>query len=99
MEFSWSNFNNLIQENPLLTLAVEGIKALGSEWISAIYQKGQMRTVDEEVILCLEYSLETFSENYALEYDDTTKIKLIEELRTKKNLSHSDWKNILETRA
>ena len=97
MEFSWSDFNDLIQDNPLLTLAVEGIKALGSEWLSAIYQKGQMRTLDEEAVLCLEYSLETFSKNYALEYNDTTKIKLIEEVRKKKILSHSDWKNILET--
>lgn len=67
-EFSWTNFNNLIQENPILALATEGIKALGAEWISAIYQKGQMRTVAEELILCLKYSLETFSQNYALEY-------------------------------
>lgn len=53
MEFSWTNFNNLIQKNPILALAAEGIKALGTEWISAIYQKDQMRTVDEELILCL----------------------------------------------
>ena len=96
MEFSWTNFNNLIQKNPILALAAEGIKALGTEWISAIYQKGQMRTVDEELILCLEYSLETFSQNYALEYDDTIKIKLVEELRKRKTLRNSDWKSILE---
>ena len=89
MEFSWSDFNDLIQDNPLLTLAVEGIKALGSEWLSAIYQKGQMRTLDEEAVLCLEYSLETFSKNYALEYNDTTKIKLIEEVRKKKSRSET----------
>ena len=58
--------------------------------------KGKMRTVDEELILCLEYSLETFSQNYVLEYDDAIKIKLIEELRKRKTLRHRDWESILE---
>ena len=96
MGISWTDFNKLIQGNPILTLAAEGIKTLGMEWLSAIYQKGQLRTVDEELILCLEYSLETFSENYVLEYNDEIKIKLIEELRKRKTMRNSDWKIILE---
>lgn len=96
MEFSWIEFNNLIQGNPILALAAESIKTLGMEWILTLYQKGKMRTVDEELILCLEYSLETFSQNYVLEYDDAIKIKLIEELRKRKTLRHRDWKSILE---
>ena len=96
MEFSWIEFNNLIQGNPILALAAESIKTLGMEWILTLYQKGKMRTVDEELILCLEYSLETFSQNYVLEYDDAIKIKLIEELRKRKTLRHRDWESILE---
>lgn len=96
MELLWKDINNLIQENPILSLAVDGIKALGTEWILNLYKKGQMCTVDEELVLCLEYSLETLSKSYVLEYDDEMKINLLKELKSKKVLRHSDWKNILE---
>lgn len=65
---TWNDINELIQQNPILQFAAEQIKSLGIEWLHSIYQKGKARTVDEELALCLEYALESFSKRFALEY-------------------------------
>lgn len=94
---TWNDINELIQQNPILKFAAEQIKSLGIEWLYSIYQKGKARTVDEELILCLEYALESFSKRFALEYDDAMALRLMDELRIRSNLSHNDWMNILES--
>ena len=94
---TWNDINELIQQNPILKFAAEQIKSLGIEWLYSIYQKGKARTVDEELVLCLEYALESFSKRFALEYDDAMALRLMDELRIRSNLSHNDWMNILES--
>lgn len=92
----WNNLNELIQDNPIFSFAVEIIKTYGIEKVLQLYQKKQRRTVNEELLLCLEYSLETFSKDYQLEYSSSMGHDLLKELREKPVLSQSDWKFILE---
>lgn len=97
MGLTWNDINELIQQNPILQFAAEQIKSLGIEWLHSIYQKGKARTVDEELVLCLEYALESFSKRFALEYDDAMALRLMDELKIRRNLSHNNWMNILES--
>lgn len=42
----WNNLNELIQDNPIFSLAVERIKTYGIEKVLQLYQKKQRRTVE-----------------------------------------------------
>ena len=97
MGLTWNDINELIQQNPILQFAVDQIKSLGIEWLLSLYQKGKSRTVDEELVLCLESALESFSKQFALEYDDTMALSLLDELKARENLNQNDWRNILES--
>lgn len=97
MGLTWNDINELIQQNPILQFAVDQIKSLGIEWLLSLYQKGKSRTVDEELILCLKSALESFSKQFALEYDDTMALSLLDELKARENLNQNDWRNILES--
>ena len=96
MGLTWNDINELIQQNPILQFAADQIKSLGIEWLLSLYQKGKSRTVDEELVLCLESALESFSKQFALEYDDTMALSLLDELKARENLNQNDWRNILE---
>ena len=97
MGLTWNDINELIQQNPILQFAVDQIKSLGIEWLLSLYQKGKSRTVDEELVLCLKSALESFSKQFALEYDDTMALSLLDELKARENLNQNDWRNILES--
>lgn len=96
MKLSWDDINNIIQGNPIVSLAIDGIKTFGMEWLLNLYQEKKIRTVDKELILCLEYSIQAFSESYALEYDETMILSLLKELGKRTDFSCSDWKTVLE---
>lgn len=97
MILTLNEISNIIQQNTLLLFAVDGIKAIGTEYILNLYHKSKGRTVDEEMLLCLEYSLEIFTKSYELEYTDSMIVNMYEKLGYALELNDDSWKEILES--